>query len=263
MREIVVDDERIMIRKFVRLSEGMEDLNIVATFESPEEALAYAQENNIEVAFLDVDMPVMDGLELAEELRKIRKDILIVFITAYDNFVCESNKIGGDDYIGKPYTREMLEIMMQKLRLLARRQHKTIYVQMFGRFLVSKDEKPVRLTGKAKEILALIATRRGREISNEEIYSTIWEGRAYGSESMTVYYNALRRLKHALNKAGLASLLISTSRGQMVNTDMFDCDYYAWQDRKMDTRDRFRGDFLSEYSWGEYMLAEIMKADWH
>ena len=75
---------------------------------------------------------------------------------------------------------------------------------------------------------------------------------------MTVYYNALSRLKKALKKANLESLLISTQRGQMVNTAMFDCDYYAWQDKNMCERDRFEGEFLAEYSWGEYLLANMI-----
>ena len=75
---------------------------------------------------------------------------------------------------------------------------------------------------------------------------------------MTVYYNALNRLKKTLKKAHLDSLLISTQRGQIINTEMFDCDYYAWQDKNMGERDRFDGEFLAEYSWGECILAEMM-----
>ena len=39
---------------------------------------------------------------------------------------------------------------------------------------------------------------------------------------------------------------------------MFDCDYYAWQDNNMGERDRFEGEFMSEYSWGEYILSRIL-----
>ena len=101
-------------------------------------------------------------------------------------------------------------------------------------------------------------TRRGKEISNEEIYSTVWENRPYGNVEMTVYYNALRRLKQVLKEEHLEDLLISTKRGQLVNTALFDCDYYDWQDKNTGARDRFEGVFMSEYSWGEYILAGIL-----
>jgi len=65
-------------------------------------------------------------------------------------------------------------------------------------------------------------------------------------------------LRQTLKDAHLEDLLISTKRGQLVNTALFDCDYYAWQDKNMGTKDRFDGEFMSEYSWGEYTLSGIL-----
>ena len=145
------------------------------------------------------------------------------------------------------------------MALLSERLHKEIYIQMFGRFNVLKNGIPLKMSGKTKEIFALIASRRGKEISNEEIYSTVWEDREYSNESMKVYYNAISRLKRVLADAGVSDLLISTTRGQMLNTAMCDCDYFAWQDKAMGQRDRFEGEFLSEYSWSEPILAGILE----
>ena len=75
---------------------------------------------------------------------------------------------------------------------------------------------------------------------------------------MVVFFNALRRLRTTLKNEGLDSLLISTKRGQMVNTRMFDCDYYAWIDNNAKNRDRFEGEFLTEYSWAEEKLADLI-----
>ncbi len=258
MRAIIVDDEPIMIKRFVRLSEDIPDIQIVGRFETAADALKYAKSNVIDVAFLDVEMPRKNGIEIAKELRAIRPDVIIVFITAYDNYILDFNRIGGDYYIIKPYNRETLEMMMERIRLIARRQQKRVYIQTFGRFLVLKDGHPVQLTGKAKEILALVVTRRGREISNEEIFSTVWEGREYSNASMGVFYNALRRLRQTLESEDIGDLLLSAPRGQVINTALFDCDYYAWQDGNMNARDKFEGEFLTEYSWGEYILANIM-----
>ena len=261
MRAIIVDDEYLMIRKFARMTSEISDLCIVGEFDNAYDALEYVRNHSVEVAFLDVEMPVMSGLELARRLRSIRQDIMIVFITAYDKYISDSNEMGGDYYIVKPYTKETLIRMMEKLRLLSVRQQKNVYVQMFGRFLVLKNGMPVRLTGKAKEILALIITKRGKEISNEEIYRTIWEGRPYSNVYMSVYYNAPRRLKVTLKEAGIEDILVSTSRGQTVNTTMFDCDYYAWKDKNITPGNLFEGEFLPEYSWGEYILGALLSED--
>lgn len=258
MKAIIVDDEPIMLRSFMRLSDGIPNLNVVGQFQSGASAISYVQENPIDLALLDISMPIMNGIDLAVKLREICPALLVVFISAYDDYIRDSNRIGGDYYIVKPYKKETLEMMMQKMQALFQSLHKTVYLQMFGRFNVLKDGMPVALSGKAKEILALVASRRGKEISNEEIYRTIWEGREYSNANMKVYYNALKRLKQTLEGENLKELLLSTPRGQMLNTSMVDCDYYAWKDHRAQTEEEFTGEFLSEYSWGEYILAELI-----
>lgn len=264
MRAIVVDDEPIMIKSFLRLSREVEDLNIVETFEMAEDAVAYAEEKTFEIAFLDIELPGISGIECAKALREKLPGLLIVFVSAYDDYLREFNMIGGDDYLLKPYTTETIENSMSKMRLLVQRQKKPVYVQMFGNFVVLKDGVPVPLRGKAKEILALIMVKHGKEISNEELYSTIWEAREYSNIKMKVYYNALKRLKTSLEKYGMQEILLSTARGQMANIAAFDCDYYDWIEdnmgvgRGLNTAGKFEGEFLTEYSWGEYILGNIV-----
>ena len=110
MRAIIVDDEPIMLRSFMRLSSGIPNLNVIAQFGSGEEAISFVEKNAVELAILDIRMPVMNGIELAVNLREICPNLLIVFISAYDEYVRDSNMIGGDYYIVKPYKRETIEI---------------------------------------------------------------------------------------------------------------------------------------------------------
>lgn len=258
MRAIIVDDEPVMVKYFVKECECFQDLNIKACFNSAQDALDYAKKNPVDVAFLDVEMPDMTGLELANRLREMYPDILITFVSAYD-YIRASNRMGGDYYLEKPYDRQMLEHMMDKLRLLAQRQHKRVRLQMFGRFTVTVDGAPVPLRGKAKEILAFVALHRGKEVSNQEIYMTLWgDDRPYDAKEMTTYFHALKRLKKGLLESGIDDLLISNVKGQMLNIDMVDCDYYSWLDDNSQPHERFNGVFLSEYSWSEETLAEMV-----
>ncbi len=259
MRAIIVDDEPFMIKSFMRLSDGIADLCVVGQLDCGLAAIDFVEHNEVEIVFLDIVMPDITGIECARRLKEIRPDIIIVFISAFDEYIRESNRIGGDYYIVKPYKREVLEMTVARMKLLQKRQRKTLFIQTFGRFSLLQDGVPVNLTGKAKEILALTVTKRGREISNEELYSTIWEDRPYSNDAMKVYYNALKRLREALAEAGLSGLLISSARGQRVNTEMFDCDYYNLLDSNMSELDKFEGEFMSEYSWGEYILGDILE----
>lgn len=261
MRAILVDDEPLMLKSFMRFSAGISEIHVIAQFSGAEEAITFAEENSFELALLDIQMPKMSGIELAIKLRELYPELLVVFISAYDEYVRDSNAIGGDDYIVKPYKKETIERMAKKMFLLSKRQHKNIYLQMFGRFNVLKNGVPLPISGKTKEILALIACKRGREISNEEIYTIIWEGRQYSNEHMKTYYNALSRLKRILADSGDGNLLISTPHGQMLNMDLCDCDYFDWLYRNIGSQNRFEGEFLSEYSWGESILADLLNME--
>lgn len=254
MRTIIVDDEPVMLKKFERLSRNIPGLELAGAFRDPLEALSYMAENPVELVFLDIDMPVMNGVELAKRLKSIRSDLLIVFITAYTAYIREANRIGSDYYLVKPYDGETLAKVVKNMRLLAQKQRKSVYIRTFGRFNVFKDGHPIRLSGKAKEILALVVSKCGQEISNEEIFATVWEDKPYSHGHMKTYFNALKRLKETLRAEALEQILISTARGQMADPSQFDCDYYDIKIKKM-LSDDFAGEFMAEYSWSESVQA--------
>lgn len=70
MRAIIVEDEQLMIDAFMRLSKNIEDLTVVEKFMTAEEAVEYSETNSYEVAFLDIELPGMNGIDCAEKLRK-------------------------------------------------------------------------------------------------------------------------------------------------------------------------------------------------
>ncbi len=260
MKVILVDDEVWMLKRFEAECEGIEEVSLVGRFTDGMEALEYVRRNPVEAAFLDIAMPDVDGITLAQEMKKHNPGMVIMYVSAHVNHMPAAfQSLTADYFICKPYRKADIKVAIDKAVLLSVRMQKRIYIRCFGRFTVQVDGKPVVIGGKAKEILALVVTRRGKEISNEEIYSTVWENRAYSHENMVVFHNALRRLRAALEKAGISELLISNYRAQMVNTGLFDCDYYRWRDKNGGKYEAFEGEFLSEYTWGEYILADLVR----
>lgn len=71
MRTIVVDDELWMLKHFEMECEHLPDVQLLSSFRSPISALEFARTNRVELAFLDVEMPEMTGLQLAGKLREI------------------------------------------------------------------------------------------------------------------------------------------------------------------------------------------------
>ena len=115
MEILVVDDHKIIVEEMIADIEDLNDNYICHGYHSAKEALESAKESHYDVAILDIEMPEMSGIELAGKLREIRSDIMIVFITAYDEYIHDANEINGDHYIVKPYTKETLNNVMAKL----------------------------------------------------------------------------------------------------------------------------------------------------
>lgn len=92
-------------------------LEVVASVSNGKDALEKGLEINPDVAFLDIQMPVKTGLEVAKELKKHDRHISIVFLTAHSNFeyAKEALKIGDVDYLLKPYDIKEIRVLVDRL----------------------------------------------------------------------------------------------------------------------------------------------------
>jgi DNA-binding LytR/AlgR family response regulator len=113
-RAIIADDERLMREQLrSRLAEAWPELEIVAEARNGEEAVASVQEHRPDLAFLDIRMPGMTGIEAA---RAIGDSCHVVFITAYNEYAVEAFEQGAVDYVLKPAERARLELTVARLK---------------------------------------------------------------------------------------------------------------------------------------------------
>ena len=113
-RAIIADDERLMREQLrTRLVDVWPELEIVAEAKNGEEAVAAVREHVPDLAFLDIRMPGMTGIEAA---RAIGDACHIVFITAYNEYAVDAFEHGAVDYVLKPAERERLEVTVARLK---------------------------------------------------------------------------------------------------------------------------------------------------
>ena len=152
MKTILVDDMLLDLQLFELKCADMPDFEIVGKFTDPNAAIEYAAGHVVDFALLDIDMPGMDGIHLAQALRRLRSDIIIVFATAHPKFAVEALKMKADYIIFKPFDREDIADVMERAKLLRRRQCKRIHFHTFGAFDMLVDGEPVHFrSGKAKD----------------------------------------------------------------------------------------------------------------
>lgn len=136
---------------------------------------------------------------------------------------------------------------------------KRVMVQTFGYLSVLIDGQPVVFEHeKAKELLAVLIDRRGRFVSSGEIISCLWEDEAVSENTQSRCRKAAYHLRKILAQYGLEELLESTAKGyRRIRTELIDCDLYHYLDGEEAYRNRFRGAYMSDYSWAEQTLTML------
>jgi two-component system LytT family response regulator len=112
VRAYIVDDERLAVDRLTRLLEGTGRVDIVGSATDPEVALAALREADVDVVFLDIQMPGLTGFDLLERLGR---DLPVVFTTAYDRYAIEAFSVNSIDYLLKPIEPERLDRALDKL----------------------------------------------------------------------------------------------------------------------------------------------------
>ena len=104
LRCIVVDDESGAVEILTHYVEKTPELEMVRSFRDPIEALSFLASNQVDIVFLDIDMPNLDGMKLSELIWN--KDTMIIFCTAYSEYAAESYEKEALDYLLKPIAYE-------------------------------------------------------------------------------------------------------------------------------------------------------------
>lgn len=99
MKCIIVDDEPIARKGVKKLVDQISQLELLDSFNSAEAASEYIQTTNVDLIFLDIQMPGINGIEFA---RSIPKHTLIIFTTAYSEYALDSYAVDAIDYLVKP-----------------------------------------------------------------------------------------------------------------------------------------------------------------
>lgn len=112
---ILIDDEPKAIRSLEwEIANFCEDVEVMATFTKPKEAIDYLQHHDPDCVFLDVEMPEMDGFKFLDHFKK--RNFCVVFITAYNQYAIKAIKENAMDYLLKPIDSDDLVLTIEKLK---------------------------------------------------------------------------------------------------------------------------------------------------
>lgn len=211
MRIVCVDDERLSLQFIEKQLEQIEGISIVAMFTNPLEAKEYILNEAIDTAFLDVQMPGINGIQLAEQILEYKPDINIVFITAYDQYAVEAFQLNALDYVIKPTTVERLHKTLKRVKAKLKntandkdsnQEDHSLRIKVSN--YLAFEEKPNVFqpvswrTSKSQELFIYLLHNRNRLVEKSAIVDLLWYDhdveKAYALLYTTVY-NTRKQLK--------------------------------------------------------------------
>lgn len=115
MKALIVEDEYLARDELAYLIESHSAIKVVASEEDGLAAFRYLQENEVDIVFLDINIPSIDGMTLARNLRKQANPPLVVIVTAYKEHAAEAFELEVFDYILKPFNEQRVANTLRKL----------------------------------------------------------------------------------------------------------------------------------------------------
>ncbi|SJL84553.1 LytR/AlgR family response regulator transcription factor [Vibrio palustris] len=115
LKAIIVEDEYLAREELAYLVKTYSNINVVTSFADGLEAFKYLQQNQVDVVFLDINIPSIDGMLLARNIHQSAQPPLIVFTTAYKEFAVDAFELEAFDYLLKPINESRVQRLLTKL----------------------------------------------------------------------------------------------------------------------------------------------------
>ena len=254
MRAIAVDDEIYMLETLQEAVSASLDIEQVEAFSSCSAALAYAAENPIDVAFLDINMRGIGGLGLAEKLMEMQPGCKIVFCTGYGEYAVSAFQMHVSGYLMKPITAEAVQKEIDHIKG-SKASEKRITIKCFGNFevLCGGEILPFKRK-KAKELLAVLVDRNGAGMTAKQICAILFPDDTDDAKNAAYLRQLVLDLKNTLKMIQAEEVLQHETPYYRIDTNVVRCDYFSFLETG---KPKFHGEYMAQYSWAEETCAML------
>ncbi|MGN1205965.1 MAG: response regulator [Eubacterium sp.] len=253
MKIVIADDEPLALEEFTEIVKKERPQDDIYTFNNPKELLEFAKDTACDVAFLDIDMGCMSGMEVAKHMKIWYPQINIIFVTAYSQYMHKAIKMRASGYLTKPVTREDVREELENLRNpVQRTESNKLTAHCFGNFDVFVGGHHVKFgRSKTKEMFAYLIDRRGNSVTSGELRAVLWE-EAANDNNTGIYLQILKKdLITTLKSEGVEDILVLSWNHYAIDPSKISCDYYDFLEDKPEGIWAYNGEYMSQYSWGE------------
>lgn len=247
MRVLLVDDEELGL---IRLKNAVEKVlpkeTEIISYTNPVKAFEENSDKSIDVAFLDIEMPVLNGITLAKKLKTVNPKINIIFVTAYSEYALDAYKMHASGYVTKPVNEEKVRAELDGLRYPVEvSATKKLQVKCFGNFDIFVSGKPLKFKyAKSKELFAYLIDREGSSVNINELNAVLWE-----EDKKSYCRNLIADIKETLKSVNAEDVFIKRRNECYIDIDKIDCDAYEFKKNNSAAIRAYRGEYMVQYDW--------------
>ncbi len=259
MKILIVDDVAYLREELRELLDRVCPGNEYCEADNFDSAVKYLKDSHFDIAFLDIQIPGKNGLKIAEKAKQISPKTNIVMVTAFSEYAMEAFKLFVSGYLLKPVTdKDLIDVLDNLRNPVSNPDIQKLKATCFGNFEVFSEGIPFKFKRtKSKELLAYLIALKGASANRNEICANLYEN-MQTERANTNFRQAFASLKKDLSKQGFEKVLVHNSNNvYSVDTDMLECDYYDFITGKASEENRYRGEFMKQYSWAEQYIFSL------
>ena len=249
MKVIIVDDEGHAINTLKKNLTGIVEEENITTFDRSINALNYIKDNDVDVAFLDIDMPEINGINLAKEIKKYQPKVNVIFCTGYSEYMQQAIKLHASGYLLKPSDKDHVKEAIDNLLYPIDPLKNHFYAKTFGSFDFYVDGAPLTFPrSKSKEMLAYLVSLQGATANRKEISAILFEDE-YNLKTQNYLSKIYKDLIETLDKVGAKNLVKKGYNTYYVDTSLFSSDLFDYTKGDPQAINAYNGEFMIQYDW--------------
>lgn len=257
MKTLVVDDKQLVVNGILRILNRIDPEGEHTGMIDPDKVEEWIEDNSADVVFLDIEMPEISGIELAERINKISPFTNIIFVTGYADYALEAHKVYASGYLMKPVREEDIVDALAHLRYEIN-DSANIEVRCFGNFEVLYKGVPLDFKRKkTKELFAYLIDRRGAVCDTDMIIGTLWPDEPKSASRQSLLRNLIADLRKTLRDLGEEDVLIKTYNGLAINTSKIKCDYFDYLKGNREALHKYNGEYMVQYEFASFTQSTL------
>lgn len=251
MNILLVDDEELQLIRLEKECKKVLPDEKYFCYTNPKLAYDSNINNKIDIAFLDIEMPLLNGIQLAKKLKRINPLINIIFVTAYTEYAMDAFNMHASGYLMKPVKESKIREEIDGLRFDIELNHKSdklLTVKCFGSFEVFKDGIPLKFhRQKSKELFAYLVDREGASANMNELNAILWD-----EDKNSYLRNLIYDLQDTLKEVGCEEVFIKRHNECFIDVTKIDCDAYEYKNNNPEAIRSYRGEYMIQYPWAVF-----------